>query len=165
MAAGLGDRLLPITSHFPKPLIPVLGKPAVEHVLDNLSSLPLNQIGINLHYKKDAIEEWASHCFLKDVIKLFPEKKMLGTGGALKNAEELLRQGTFLVHNSDILTDINLEELLEFHTRSKNLATLSAHDYPEFNKLVIDPEGFLKYIKQGEKPSRLIKARFSLLPG
>ena len=150
LAAGLGDRLLPITAHLPKPLIPVLGKPVIEHVLDRLSSLPLNQIGINLHYKKEVIEAWASTCFFKDKINLFPEKKMLGTGGALKNASELLGQTTFLVHNSDILTNINLEELLDFHIRSKNLVTLSAHEYPEFNKLVIDTEGFLKYIKQGE---------------
>jgi len=150
LAAGLGDRLLPITTYLPKPLIPVLGKPVLEHVLDRLSSLPLNQIGINLYYKREVVEEWASNCFIKEKINLFPEKKLLGTGGALKNVDTLLRQSTFIVHNSDIMTDINLDELLDFHNRSKNLVTLSAHNYPEFNKLVIDTDGYLKYIKQGE---------------
>ncbi len=146
LAAGLGERLLPITSHFPKPLMPVLGKPVVEHVLDQLSSLPVSQIGMNLHYKKEAIEEWAGRRTSKDRLKLYHEKKILGTGGALKNAQELLGHGTFIVHNSDILTDINLKELGEFHNGSKNLATLSVHDCPEFNCLVVDPVGLLKNI-------------------
>ena len=149
LAAGLGERLLPITSHFPKPLMPVLGKPVVEHVLDRLSVLPLDQIGMNLHYKKDAIEEWALGRSSKDRFELYYEKDILGTGGALKNAKELLRQGTFIVHNSDILTDINLEELLEFHSDSKNLVTLCTHDYPEFNCLAVGPDGLLKNIKRG----------------
>ncbi|MEE9543350.1 MAG: sugar phosphate nucleotidyltransferase [Thermodesulfobacteriota bacterium] len=149
LAAGLGERLSPITTHFPKPLMPVLGKPVVEHVLDRLSSLPLREIGMNLHYKKEMIEEWASRQTSKKRLTLFHEEEILGTGGALKNAEEFLRQSTFIVHNSDILTDINLEELLEFHNKSKNLVTLSTHDCPEFNCLVVDPNGLLKNIEKG----------------
>ncbi len=150
LAAGLGERLLPITTHFPKPLIPILGKPVMEHVIDRLSSLPLNRIGMNLHYKKEEIEEWASRRISKEKLTLYHEEEILGTGGALKNAQDLLSQGTFLVHNSDILTDINLGELLEFHNKSKNLVTLLAHDYPEFNCLVVDPAGLLKNIEKGE---------------
>lgn len=152
MAAGLGERLRPITLHIPKPLLPLLGKPAVEHVLDRLSPFPISRIGINLHYKKEAVEEWANSCSLKDMIRLFPEERILGTGGALKNAEELLRESSFLVHNSDIITDINLQELLEFHSRSENLVTLSVHDRPEFNCLVVGPEGRLRDIKTGATP-------------
>jgi NDP-sugar pyrophosphorylase family protein len=150
LAAGLGERLLPITTHFPKPLMPVLGKPMVEHVLDRLSSLPLREIGMNLHHKKELIEEWASQHTSKERLTLFHEEEILGTGGALKNAEELLRQGTFIVHNSDILTDINLEELLDFHKRSDNLVTLLVHDYPQFNCLVVDPAGLLTNIIEEE---------------
>lgn len=147
LAAGLGERLRPITSHIPKPLLPLLGTPVVEHVLRRLIPLPLGRIGINLHYKKDEIEQWASNCSFKERMRLFPEKRILGTGGALKNAEGFLRQGPFLVHNSDVISDINLEELLAFHVRSGNLATLSAHDYPEFNCLVTSPDGLLRGIK------------------
>ena len=150
LAAGLGERLLPITAYLPKPLMPVLGKPVVEHVLGRLSSLPVNRIGMNLHHKKEEIEEWVSQSPLKDNFKLYHEKEILGTGGALKNAEELLAQGTFIAHNADILTDIDLEQLLRFHNNSKNLVTLSAHDYPEFNCLVVDAAGSLKGIKTGE---------------
>lgn len=152
LAAGLGVRLRPLTNDTPKPLLPVLGKPAIQRVLDNISVLPFNRIGINLHYKKEAIEEWVSHCSLNEKIVVFPEEKILGTGGALKNAEEFLKEGTFLVHNSDILSDINLTGLLEHHRSSNNIVTLAVHDYPEFNSVVIDEKGFLTGVETGFKP-------------
>jgi NDP-sugar pyrophosphorylase family protein len=148
LAAGLGERLRPITDQMPKPLLPVLGKPALQYVIDNVSSLPFSKIGINLHHKKEAIEEWVSKSPLNEKIELFHEETILGTGGALKNAEDLLGERTFLVHNSDILSDINLEELLEHHFSSGNLVTLAVHDCPEFNSLVVDEKGFLKDIEK-----------------
>jgi NDP-sugar pyrophosphorylase family protein/aminoglycoside/choline kinase family phosphotransferase len=141
-AAGLGERLRPITNHIPKPLIPVLGRPAIQRVLDNISALPVNKIGINLHHKKEAIEEWVRRCPLNKKITLFPEEKILGTGGALKNAEGFLKEGPFFVHNSDILSDIHLNGLLEHHQSSNNLVTLAIHDYPKFNSVVVDENGF-----------------------
>lgn len=146
-AAGLGERLRPITTHIPKPLLPVLGKPVIQHVLDNVVKLPFNRIGINLHYRKEAVEEWARSCSLKEKIVLFPEEKILGTGGALKNAGEFLKAGTFLVHNSDILSDINLTSLLDCHLASDNLVTLAVHDYPRFNSVVVDGNGILEGIE------------------
>ncbi|RJR18756.1 MAG: hypothetical protein C4581_06075 [Nitrospiraceae bacterium] len=146
-AAGLGERLRPITTHIPKPLLPVLGKPVIQHVLDNVVKLPFNRIGINLHYRKEAVEEWARSCSLKEKIVLFPEEKILGTGGALKNAGEFLKAGTFLVHNSDILSDINLSSLLDYHMASNNLVTLAVHDYPRFNSVVVDGNGILEGIE------------------
>ena len=70
------------------------------------------------------------------------------TGGALKNAETFLNAGTFIVHNSDIVSDIDLGKLLEFHLSSDNLLTLAVHDYPEFNNLMLDKEGFLIAIRK-----------------
>ncbi len=55
-------------------------------------------------------------------------------------------KASFLVHNSDIISDIDLEKLVDFHLSSKNLVTLAVHDYQEFNKLVLDENGFLKEI-------------------
>jgi NDP-sugar pyrophosphorylase family protein len=150
LAAGLGERLQPITHHIPKPLLPVLGKPVLQYVLDNVSTLSFNKIGINIYHKKEIIEEWVSQCTLKEKIILFPEEIILDTGGALKNAESFLKQGTFLVHNSDILSDINLRRLIEHHLSSKNLVTLAVHDYPEFNNLIVDKKGFLKCVKKKE---------------
>jgi NDP-sugar pyrophosphorylase family protein/aminoglycoside/choline kinase family phosphotransferase len=144
LAAGLGERLRPITNHIPKPLIPILGKPVLQFILEKISLLPVNKFGINLHHKKKLIEDWINQSPFKKLIELFPEDSILGTGGSLKNAENFLKESTFLVHNSDILSDIDLKKLIEFHLLSKNLATLAVHDYPEFNELAIDKKGFLK---------------------
>jgi NDP-sugar pyrophosphorylase family protein/aminoglycoside/choline kinase family phosphotransferase len=172
LAAGLGERLMPITEHIPKPLLPILGKPVLQIILERVSALPANKIGINLYHKKDTIERWVKqysdenypspiplpqgegargrvkNVFPCGEIRLFPEESALGTGGALKNAEQFLSEDTFFVHNSDIVSDIDLERLLEFHISSKNIVTLAVHDFPEFNNVVIDKKGYLKRIEK-----------------
>ncbi len=150
LAAGFGERLRPITDHIPKPLIPLAGKPVLQHVLERVSQLPHERIGINLHYKKELIHNWLAGCSFMNDAELFREKEILNTGGALKNAEALLRKGTFLVHNSDILSNMNLEKLIEHHRLSKNLVTLAVHDCPEFNNVIVDEQGFLLGISSAE---------------
>ena len=154
-AAGMGERLRPITDHIPKPLVPVLGMPVLQHVLNSMSSVPYERIGINVHHKRAAMEHWISRCSFKERIVLFPEHAIFGTGGALKNAERLLSRGTFLVHNADILSDIDLNSLIGHHRSCKNLVTLAVHDFPEFNTVIIDENGYLKgverFIAKGEK--------------
>ena len=148
LAAGFGERLQPITRHIPKPLLPILGKSVLQHVFEKISTLPVNKIGINSYYKKEVIENWIKQSSFHEKIKLFPEESQLGTGGALKNAESFLKGSTFLVHNADILSDINLNNLLEHHLSSKNLITLAVHDFPKFNNVVIDEKGFLTGIER-----------------
>ena len=95
------------------------------------------------------IENWIKHSAYFENITLFIEDPILGTGGALKNAEVFLKNGPFLVHNADIISDINLEKLLEFHISSGNLATLAVHDSQNFNKLVVDVRGYLISLTPG----------------
>ncbi len=142
-AAGLGERLRPITDLIPKPLLPVLGKPILQIILEKMTTLPVRKIAINLHYKRKLLKQWLIHSDFNTMIEIFPEDPILGTGGALKNAESLLKDSVFLVHNSDIVSDIDLKILLDRHLSSQNLVTLAVHDYPEFNKLEIDENGFL----------------------
>ncbi len=152
LAAGLGERLRPVTDRIPKPLVPLLGKPVLEYVFDNISKLTFHEIGINMHYKKNAIEKWRAGFELKDQIMLFNEESIYGTGGALKNAEDFLHERTFLVHNSDILSNIDLNEVVNHHLASGNLVTLAGHDYPKFNNLVINEEGALMGIHKKGNP-------------
>lgn len=152
-AAGLGERLRPITTYIPKPLLPILGKPVIEYLFERVSTLSFNRIAINLHYKKDEIESWIKSSMLTERIDLYYEEEILGTGGALKNAERLLGKGPFLVHNSDVLSDIDLNRLYEHHRASENLVTLAVHNYSKFNCLVIGSDGLLRDLKSGEDPS------------
>src|SRR4030067_1877888 len=164
LAAGLGERLRPITDHIPNPLLPILGKPILQSVLEKVSTLPAYKIGMNLHHKKNLIGNWISQSAFNEKVELFPEDPILGTGGALKNAEAFLNADTFLIHNSDIVSDIDLGKLLEFHFSSDNLVTLAVHDYPEFNKLEIDERGFFRRIGTGHPhPTPLPSTTFRYL--
>ncbi len=137
-AAGLGERLRPITNHLPKPLLPILGRPLIEITLEKLTAVCSGRIGINLHWKPDLIRAWAMQSRWADRITLFPEDPILGTGGALKNAESFLSNGPFLVHNADILLDIDFTRLIETHLASGNIATLATHRHPTLSNVVID---------------------------
>ncbi|MEF9426069.1 MAG: phosphotransferase, partial [Candidatus Mariimomonas ferrooxydans] len=111
----------------------------------------VNETGINLYHKRGLVEKWVEQSAFSRTVRLFPEETLLGTGGALKNAEGFLSGGTFMVHNSDIVTDIDLIKLLEVHLSLKNLVTLAVHNYPEFNSLAIDENSLLKEILTREK--------------
>lgn len=146
LAAGLGERLRPLTSYIPKPLMPVLGRPVLDLIIEKILTLTIESIGINLHHKKEFIREWIESAPYAEKTKLFEEDPVLGTGGALKNAESLLCQSHFIVHNSDVLSNIELIKLVLAHLSSKNIATLAVHNYPKYNKLLIDNDGMLRYI-------------------
>ncbi|NQZ58022.1 MAG: nucleotidyltransferase family protein, partial [Lentisphaeraceae bacterium] len=125
-AAGLGTRLRPLTSQVPKPLLSIAGVPLIQRILENIcSSIEVDRIGINTHYLPEVIQNWSSESSFSDKIELFHEKELLGTGGALKNAETLLGQKTFIVVNGDVLADIDWKALLEHHHSQKNLVTLA----------------------------------------
>jgi len=140
LAAGFGERLRPLTNHIPKPLMPILGKPLLQHLLDKIEGLAPTAVGINLHYKHDVLEEWIRHSSFRDKVALYHEDPILGTGGALKNAVDMLGKNTFLVHNSDIVSDIDLSRLIGFHFSSGNIATLALHDCPAFNNVLVDDD-------------------------
>lgn len=143
LAAGLGERLRPITDHIPKPLLPILSRPLVELILERVSSLPVTQIGINIHYKAEMIESWLRSSPYAEKITFFPENPVLGTGGALKNAATFLKGSVFLVHNSDIVSDIDLSLLVQKHCASGDMVTLATHEHPEFSSLWIGDDGYL----------------------
>jgi len=142
-AAGLGERLRPITNHLPKPLLPILGKPIIEGILDRLTNVCDGSIGINLHWKPELIRSWALQSRWADRITFFSEDTILGTGGALKNAAALLSSGHFIVHNADILLDIDFAPVIESHLRSGNVATLVTHRHPLLSNVVVDDNDLL----------------------
>jgi NDP-sugar pyrophosphorylase family protein/aminoglycoside/choline kinase family phosphotransferase len=140
-AAGLGERLRPVTNHLPKPLLPILGQPLIERILARLTPVCAGPIGINLHWRPELLRAWALGSPWRDRITFFPEDPILGTGGALKNAAGLLARGPFLVHNSDILLDIDFPRLIDEHLTAGNTATLVCHRLPALSNVVIDGQG------------------------
>ena len=163
LAAGYGERLRPITDHIPKPLLPVLGKPVIEIVLERIARLPVDSFGINLHHKAGMLFKWLNTSQYIDKIELFHEHTILGTGGALKNASGFLCRSAFIVHNADILSDINLELLVNNHFFFGNTVTLAVHNYEKFNNIWIDKSGNLQKVGKAEteQSSRLCKIAFT----
>lgn len=124
MAAGAGTRLRPLTFSIPKPMVPVINKPVLEHTLENLSRHGIRQVVFNLHHHPEMIKNHftdGSQWNMK--ISYSYEKELLGTAGGVKKMEQFL-DSTFVVMSGDGLTDIDLTKALKFHQQRKALATM-----------------------------------------
>ena len=124
-AAGLGTRLKPFTDHMPKALVPVAGKPMLEHVILKLKSFGVDELVINVHHFAQQIID-----FLKEKdnfgIKIWisdETEELLETGGGIKKAAPFFDE-PFLVHNADILSNVDLKAMYDYHLTSGNDATL-----------------------------------------
>jgi NDP-sugar pyrophosphorylase family protein len=107
LAAGLGTRLRPLTLTTPKPLLPVRGRPIIDHVVQHLREAGHEEIVVNAHWLADQVVAWARG---KAGIHVIVEPVILGTGGGLRNARDLLAE-RFVVANGDILSDVDLAAL------------------------------------------------------
>ena len=128
LAAGYGERMLPITRVVPKPLIPVLGRPLAPQILARLGAEGIHEAVINLHHLprllRDVLGDGSSFG-LRALHYSMEEERLLGTGGGLAHAATLLKgAGTILVRNSDFLADIPLAAVMASHLRSGCDATL-----------------------------------------
>ncbi|MFC1888787.1 NDP-sugar synthase [Thermodesulfobacteriota bacterium] len=133
LAAGLGDRLRPLTSKIPKPLLPVAGRPLIEYGLELLGRHGIRDVVINLHHLHEQISTTlgdGSGLGMRIRYSLeMPE--ILGTGGGIKKAEPMLSEGTFIVINSDILIDVDLSDVLSFHRQNGAAATMVLREDPD----------------------------------
>ncbi len=124
MAGGEGSRLRPLTCNRPKPMVPIANKPVMEHIIELLKKYGIRDIAVTLQYMPEKIKDFFGDGSEFGVnLKYFTEDVPLGTAGSVKNAEEFLDE-TFIVISGDALTDINLQEALEFHKKNSSIATL-----------------------------------------
>jgi dTDP-glucose pyrophosphorylase len=131
MAGGMGKRLLPHTEHCPKPLLPVAGKPMLEHIIERAKAEGFAHFVLAIHYLGHMIEEYfGDGARLGVKIEYLREQAPLGTAGALGllSPKPAL---PFVVTNGDIITDIRYGELLDFHLRHTASATMAvrAHEW------------------------------------
>ena len=129
LGAGLGTRLRPLTEDRPKPLIPIYQKPLITFVLDHLIATGVTSFVINTHYRADVFREFFSDGTYRGCsVELVHEPEILGTGGGIKNAERLLTGEVFLSYSGDLLTDIDLDSLIDEHFRARNDVTLALRE-------------------------------------
>ena len=147
-AAGLGSRLKPLTDTMPKALVPVAGCPMLEHVILKLKASGFTEIVINIHHFGEQIID-----FLKTnndfglTIHISDERdRLLDTGGGIRKARLFFENSgePFLVHNVDILSDMNLKELYDSHMQSESVATLLASRRTTSRYLLFDTERKLR---------------------
>jgi N-acetyl-alpha-D-muramate 1-phosphate uridylyltransferase len=103
LAAGLGERMRPLTLRMPKPLVPLAGRPLIDHVLDRLAAAGVETAVVNVHYLPDQLEQsLARRKGTKPAILISDERDtLLDTGGGAKRALPLLGPGPFFIHNAD----------------------------------------------------------------
>ncbi len=146
LAAGLGTRLRPLSASTPKPLLPICNKPLLELILDKLDLAGVSEFAINTHYCADKINDFIKASSYSSRVHSYHEAEILGTGGPLVNAKDFLASGDcFLLHNGDILSNIDASKLVEHHRKSGKLMTMVLIDGPE-NRVLADDKGVLRDI-------------------
>jgi len=131
LAAGLGTRMRPLTEDCPKPLLPMLLQPMLDHLLAQLRRYEVRDIIINLHHQAEPLAQWLGDGRRWDVrLFLSFEPEILGTAGALKRVEPLLREAPFLVLNADVLMDVDLAALWHWHCQRRALVTMVVRPDP-----------------------------------
>jgi len=131
LAAGLGTRLRPITDTTPKPLVPVAGRPLLDHLLAFLRAGGIEEVVINLHHLGPNIQAHVGDGARFGLhVRYSTEDPILDTGGGIKRAEPLLAGEPFVVANGDSLLEIRLRDLVEWHEAHGGVATLAVRPDP-----------------------------------
>ncbi len=154
MAGGEGTRLRPLTSMRPKPMVPIVNQPVMEHILGLVQHHGINEVVATLAFMPQVIEDYFGDGDEWGIdISYAIEETPLGTAGSVKNAAEALTE-TFIVISGDALTDINLTEVIDFHKAHGGAVTIALKRVPdplEFGVVITDDNGKIERFL--EKPS------------
>jgi mannose-1-phosphate guanylyltransferase len=147
LAAGLGTRLRPITENRPKALVEIAGRTLLEIILSRLYAFGIREVIINVHHFPEMILEYLkTNDNFGMRIEVSREEVLLDTGGGLKKAAYFFlddsnrREDPFILHNVDVISTIDLERMVRFHTKNQALATLAVQDRETSRYLLFDEQ-------------------------
>ena len=153
LAGGKGTRLRPLTVYTPKPIVPLVNRPFLLYQLDVLRKAGITDITLSLSYQPDKIEHLLGSGTEFGVnLRYVTEPSPMGTGGAYKFASDAIRETT-VVFNGDILTDLDIEKLIEFHTAKAASVTITlvpVEDPTRYGLIKTDADA--KVVRFVEKP-------------
>lgn len=153
MAGGAGSRLKPLTNSIPKPMVPIIDKPVLDLILNHLVKYDITDIAMTLGYKPEQIQERYKDGSNYGVnIEYFVEEEPLGTAGGVKNTASFIK-GDFIVISGDAVTDIDIEEMYDFHKDKYAAITLACKrvdDVTGMGVVKVDERG--KVVEFLEKP-------------
>jgi len=147
LAAGLGTRLRPLTDNRPKALVEIAGRSLLEITFERLRSFGVDEVIVNVHHFADMVADYLkSKNNFGMRVEISREPVLLDTGGGLKNAAWFFLDDSkrldepFILHNVDVLSDIDLRRMLEFHVTHHALATLAVKQRETSRYLLFDPQ-------------------------
>ncbi len=150
LAAGLGTRLRPLTDDRPKALVVVAGYTLLEITLSRLRQFDVREVIVNVHHFADMVVDYLKkNDYFGMRIEISREETLLDTGGGLKKAEWFFREDSsrddepFLLHNVDVLSNIDLHRMLLFHHQNQAVATLAVQKRETSRQLLFDEHGQL----------------------
>ena len=155
MAGGFGTRIQPLTNSRPKPMLPIVNKPMMEHTMMTLKSLGIKDFIVLLYFKPEVIQNYFKDGkdFGINITYVIPDEDY-GTAGAVKMAQEHIGNDNFIIISGDLVTDFDFQKIFDFHEKrhSRLTITLTSVENPlEFGVVITDEEGRIE--KFLEKPS------------
>jgi mannose-1-phosphate guanylyltransferase len=155
LGAGLGTRLRPLTYELPKPMVPVLGRPVMSHILRLLARHGFEDVIANIHYFPDLIRDYFGDGSADGVrLSYSHEEELLGTAGGVRNVRDFLGDEAFLVISGDALTDVDLSSLRKQHEAAGGIGTLSltrVDDPSQLGVVILAEDGRIQGFQ--EKPA------------
>ena len=164
LAGGFGTRLSEYTDTIPKPMVPIGGKPIIEHIINIYSSYGHKEFFIALGYKGEVIKNYFNNFNKELKINLIDTGSDTMTGGRLKKLEKHLSSETFLLTYGDGISDININELIEFHNKHKKMVTITAVRPPaRFGSLSLEGSNVLNFKEKKQLGDSWINGGFFVI--
>ena len=164
LAGGFGTRLSEYTDTIPKPMVPIGGKPIIEHIINIYSSYGHKEFFIALGYKGEVIKNYFNNFNKELKINLIDTGSGTMTGGRLKKLEKHLSSETFLLTYGDGISDININELIEFHNKHKKMVTITAVRPPaRFGSLSLEGSNVLNFKEKKQLGDSWINGGFFVI--
>ncbi len=157
LAAGLGTRLKPITEDIPKALVELNGKTLLEIAIRNLIENDFRKIIINVHHFADKVKEFLDkNTFAADIFISDESDLLLDTGGGIKHAQKYFDDSPILVHNVDIISNLNLKEFYQYHIIDDAIASLVVSKRTSSRYLLFNDENILCGWQDTKKDEKII---------
>jgi mannose-1-phosphate guanylyltransferase len=155
LAAGEGRRLRPLTNHLPKPMLPLAGRPLLEHIITHLRDCGITNLAINLHHLPEAVMDYFGQGRHWGVnLRYSVEKSLLGSAGGVKRLQSFFDE-TFVVYYGDVFTQADLRLMIDFHKQAGAVATMGLHRVPDpWNRGIVQLDEAQNIIRFAEKPPR-----------
>jgi mannose-1-phosphate guanylyltransferase len=154
LAAGLGTRLRPLTYEIPKPMVPVLDRPVMAHIVNLCERQGFDELVANLHYFPDTIRD-----YFGDRLEYRYEDELLGTAGGVRNVRDFFADDLVVVISGDALTDLDLNKLVERHRSAGGIGTLTVKrvdDTREYGVVLHDTDGRIQGFQEKPHPDEAL---------